>query len=181
MKNLLLLLLTAFTLCCCSKDNDKPKSELEKLPPATQTGANKAGCLVDGKAFIPKGNFPGGAALICNYTDGLNFSLSINENINNNIKTIGVASLNQNLNDNIGTTFQLSEFGANSKFGEYNINSVASPDPNYFKTTSTIVGELVITNHNFSQAILSGTFWFDAINSEGKIVKVREGRFDAHY
>ena len=58
MKNLLLLFLTTFALSCCNKDdNPKPKTELEKLPPATQTGANTAGCLVNGVAFLPKGYF----------------------------------------------------------------------------------------------------------------------------
>ena len=52
MKNLLLLLLVTFAISCCNKgDDDQPKTELEKLPPATQTGANTAGCLVNGVAF----------------------------------------------------------------------------------------------------------------------------------
>jgi flagellar basal body rod protein FlgG len=50
-----------------------------------------------------------------------------------------------------------------------------------YKTTSTITGELKITNHNFDKAILSGTFWFDAINSKGEKIQVREGRFDMEY
>jgi len=40
---------------------------------------------------------------------------------------------------------------------------------------------LIITHHDFDNAVLSGTFWFDAINSEGEIVEVREGRFDVKY
>ena len=56
MKNLLLLLLVTFAISCCNKgDDDQPKTELEKLPPATQTGANTAGCLVNGVAFFQKG------------------------------------------------------------------------------------------------------------------------------
>ena len=38
----------------CKKSNTEP-SELSKLPPATQIGANTFGCLVNGKAYIPKG------------------------------------------------------------------------------------------------------------------------------
>jgi flagellar basal body rod protein FlgG len=45
----------------------------------------------------------------------------------------------------------------------------------------TIIGELKITNHNLNKAILSGTFWFDAINSKGEKIQVREGRFDMEY
>lgn len=181
MKNILLLLLTTFTLTCCEKDdNNKPKTELEKLPPATQIGANTAGCLVDGKAFISKGYFPGGTGLTCNYIDGEDFTLSIAENINGKIRSVFIASYNQNLHDNIGTSFQLNENSANSKFGEYIIYNTDSTQDSY-STTSTVIGELKITNHNFNQAILSGTFWFNAVNSNGEKVEVREGRFDMQY
>lgn len=185
MKKLLLLLLTTFTLSCCNKgDDDQPKTELEKLPPATQTGANTAGCLVNGVAFLPKGYFTTGA-LVCNYIDGKDFVLGINERIiqgsTDNIRSISVFSRNQNLHDNVGVSFQLNEDVANSKAGTYMINAPSAPDPNYYSTNSIVTGELKITHHNYNQAILSGTFWYDAVNSNGEIVKIREGRFDMHY
>ena len=52
MKNILII--TMLMLLCaasCKKDN---KNE-DQLPPATQTGANTFGCLVNGKVFVPKG------------------------------------------------------------------------------------------------------------------------------
>ena len=55
MKNLIIILITALALSSCDKDDDKPKTELEKLPPATQIGANTFGCLLDGQAFLPSG------------------------------------------------------------------------------------------------------------------------------
>ena len=36
----------------CKKDDPKPKTELEKLPPATQEGKDTFGCLVNGKAWV---------------------------------------------------------------------------------------------------------------------------------
>ena len=181
MKNLLLLFLTTFALSCCNKDdNPKPKTELEKLPPATQTGANTAGCLVNGVAFLPKGYFSTGN-LTCNYIDGKDFSLRISEDVNGNIRTVFISSYNQNLHDNVNIIFPLKEYGANSKSGEYIINASASPDPNYYSTNSIVNGELKITHHDFNNALMSGTFWFDAVNSNGEIVKIREGRFDMHY
>ena len=186
MKNLLLFILTIFILSSCSNNDDKPKpkTELEKLPPATQTGANTAGCLVNGVAFLPKGYLTAGN-LSCNYIDGKDFSLRISERImqgsNDNIRTVFIFSDNQNLHDNVGTVFPLVQYGANSKSGEYVINAAAYPDSNYYSTNSTITGELVITYHNYNKAILSGTFWFDAINANGEKVEVREGRFDMHY
>ena len=187
MKNLLLLLLTTFTLSCCHKnDDDQPISEIEKLPPATQTGANTAGCLVNGVAFLPKGYFTTGN-LVCNYIDGKDFALDISERImqgaNDNIRSIVVISENQNLHDNVGVTYQLKENAnnSNSKFGAYIINADAPPSPNYYSTNSTVIGELKITYHNYRNEIISGTFWFDSVNSNGQKVEVRNGRFDIHY
>lgn len=55
-------------------------------------------------------------------------------------------------------------------------------DPANISYTNTIKkGELKITRLDLSNSIISGTFWFDAINSNGEIVKIREGRFDMHY
>ena len=42
-----------FVSAGCKKN--KHKTELEKLPPITQTGANTFGCLINGKVYIPKG------------------------------------------------------------------------------------------------------------------------------
>ena len=62
---------------------------------------------------------------------------------------------------------------------EYSLPSIEQlPTLNEVKV---IKGELKITYHNYNNAILSGTFWFDAVNSTGEIVQVREGRFDIHY
>lgn len=185
MKNLILLFSIIITLSCCNKDDyDQPKTELEKLPPATQTGANTAGCLVNGVAFLPKGYLVTGN-LVCDYIDGQDFVLGINERIiqgsTDNIRSITIFSRNQNLHDNVGVSFPLNEDVANSKAGTFIINAPNAPDPNYYTTNSTVTGELKITYHNYNQAILSGTFWFDSINSNGDIVQVREGRFDMHY
>lgn len=175
MKNLILIILTALTLSCCDKDDHKPIAEIDKLPPATKTGANTAGCLVNGEAFLPKGT---GIILNCFYQDGLNFGLSITENKNNILKSIGVASLNQKLE--VGQTYQLTAYNTNTKYGSYIIYYPDFSEDKYL-TTSLITGELKITTHNFDKAYICGTFWFDAINSQGEKVQVREGRFDMEY
>ena len=48
----------------------------------------------------------------------------------------------------------------------------------FFKTKKLITGELKITNLDTTNFIISGTFWFDAIDANGAIVKVTDGRFD---
>lgn len=175
MKNLILILITTFTLSCCSKDDNK--TPLEQLPSATTIGANTAGCLVDGKAILPKGYIPSGN-LVCNYINGKDFSIGFSQSKGNEFLSVGVISYNKSLI--VGETYQLKEYGPNSNFGEYRTvyNDI---EETRYRTNATITGELKITNHNFDKAILSGTFWFDAINKDGKIVKIREGRFDMQY
>jgi len=180
MKNILLLLTFTLTLSCCNKDDDQPIPEINKLPPATKTGANTAGCLVNGVAFLPKGNFTFGN-LSCNYTDGQNFNIRISEKINDNIRSIYVFNYNQELE--VGVTYLLKQNSNNTTspnsyatFADFTNTSGGD-----FNTTDIITGELKITYHNFNNAILSGTFWFDAVNSNGAKVKVRSGRFDMHY
>ena len=187
MKKLIYLLVIAITLNCCSHHNDdQPVSEISKLPPATQTGANTAGCLVNGIAFLPKGYVVPGN-LVCNYTDGENFSLKISEKIfqgsTQMLRSVIFGSQNQNLHDNVGVSFALGQnnYDGYSKFGTYVINGAFTDDPNYYSTSSTITGEFKITYFNYNQAIISGTFWYDAINSTGQKVEVRNGRFDMHY
>jgi hypothetical protein len=45
----------------------KEKKGIDGLPPATQTGANTFGCLVNGVLFIPKGNSSGTTFKQVNY------------------------------------------------------------------------------------------------------------------
>lgn len=75
-----------------------------------------------------------------------------------------------------GQTYQLKEYKEGSKWGEYMIDSKI-----LYSTTSIVTGELKITHHDFNRAIISGTFWFDAVNDYGEKVEIREGRFDVHY
>lgn len=182
-KNLILIFLTALTLSCCDKDDNK--TPLEQLPPATTTGANKAGCLVDGQAFLPKGSSQFGPTLSCFYQqdkDGYHFGLSIVEKSSTEDKSVNI-SLNPNqlvenstytlgLRTNNGTSYD-------SNFGEYIIFYNLNSDKE-FRTSSLNIGEVKITKLDTQKRIISGTFWFDAILS-GEIIEIREGRFDMHY
>ena len=68
----------------------------------------------------------------------------------------------------------------NSNFGEFWITSNIVNAIQY-TTTATVTGELKITKLDTQQRIISGTFWYDAINSDGEKVEIREGRFDMRY
>ena len=176
-KTILLLVITAIFSCCKNNDNTST-NPIDQLPQATQIGANTAGCLVNGEAFLP--NNGSVIPLSCDYLDGEDFTLKISNEINNDLFTILISIYNTPLQ--VGQTYELNTmFETNAKSGEYFINTSPSPSPNYYSTTPTVIGELTITHHDFDNAFLSGTFWFDAINSNGEIIEVREGRFDMEY
>jgi hypothetical protein len=178
MKKKILLIGILLTLNSCSEKDNPTLTPLEQLPKATKTGANTAGCLVNGEAFLPKGFFPSGN-LICYFINQENFSLDISNKENSNINSIviGVDNLQLEVNKVISlNTRRL----INSKFAEYNILKDNGNDELY-STTPQITGELIITHHDYNNAIISGTFWFDAVNNIGEKVEVREGRFDMKY
>ena len=178
----LLLLPLLIILFSCNKDDDKPADPVDLLPPATQTGANTAGCLVDGEPFIPKGPITGGN--LRQYYDGKNFFIRILRKSDDNISTgVGVflEGLDKPLEMGKINVLNIDFMGSITKTGLYHIGSAPPPRPGFYQTNNNVTGEMVITHHDFDNAILSGTFWFDAINSEGEIVEVREGRFDIKY
>ena len=178
MKHLALILMLTLIVSSCNKDDDNSSTNpIDQLPPATQVGANKAGALVNGEAFLP--NNQSVIPLVCNYLDQEDFALGISKRVNGIYYVIYIYIGNTQLQ--VNQTYILEHYASDSKFGEYVINNGSPPNPNYYSTTELITGELTITHHDYDNAILSGTFWFDAVNSDGTIVEVREGRFDMEY
>ncbi|NRB60630.1 MAG: hypothetical protein HRU50_11915 [Winogradskyella sp.] len=174
---LLLIFFLIGSLSCDKNDDDNNGSQnpIDQLPPATQTGENTAGCLVNGEAFLP--NNGSIQPLVLNYLNGEDFTLGISREVNGSLYTIRISQFNIPLQE--GETYLLNtEFTGSPSSAQYIINTFPPPSPNYYSTNSMVTGELTITSNDFNNAILSGTFWFDAINSEGDIVEVREGRFD---
>src|SRR5688572_6427109 len=94
---LIALALTVIIGCKCKKKKkDEDINQVGLLPPLTHTGANKAGCLVNGQAFLPYGYVAGGN-LGCFYQDGKDFGFHITEKKNGILKGINIASLNDSL------------------------------------------------------------------------------------
>jgi hypothetical protein len=182
MKNLLILLLTTFALSCCNKDDEtKPKTELEKLPPATQTGANTAGCLINGEVFIPhqEGLSP---SLQCNYEyiDGeFYFNIAFSDSRNGGVKSVSVNHNRVTLHS--GNIYTLNKNTVNDGDFTGGGGTYFPTLQNFYRTNTLKTGELKITRLDLSNSIISGTFWFDAVNAAGDKVEIRQGRFDMHY
>ncbi|MFL0093084.1 hypothetical protein V2740_15900, partial [Tenacibaculum maritimum] len=75
-KTILLIGILLTTFLSCSQKEVPTLTPLQQLPKATKIGANTAGCLVNGEAFLPKGHFSTGN-LNCFYVNQKDFSLNI--------------------------------------------------------------------------------------------------------
>lgn len=187
-----------FITCClllvtfisCNKDDDPvpqptPQlTEIEKLPPVTQTGANKVGCLLNGKAFLPSGTRPGGGNPnpYCGYYHDnfvLAFSIVRNENNTSMLGSETIALYTSDIILEEGSTYSLKGSTSNHSAGYTHYNSITNEDS--YDTTNEFTGELYINKLDKTNNIISGTFWFDAVNEQGKKVEIREGRFDMKF
>lgn len=166
-----LLLLTAAQ---CEKDIPP----IDQLPPATQTGENTFGCLVNGEAFKPKGNPLGGPILQAYYQfvdGGYWFGLTVKNNEKDILRGLAIHTTKREIHEGETLILEIqAEGNASAHF------SLGGGGVKYV-TTETITGELTITRFDQINNIVSGTFWFDAINEAGEIVQVREGRFDMQF
>jgi hypothetical protein len=170
----------------CEKDQNIP--EIDKLPLATQIGADTFGCMVDGKAFMPrKSGWFGGPVLLAQYQyltlngkTGNYFMLTADDQKTYPNEIRGV-SLSAQCVDLEPKTYVLDEYNTLFKLaGKYDILD-ESLNFNRFYTNLINKGELTITRFDDINQIMSGTFWFDAVNDKGDKVEVREGRFDVHF
>ncbi len=109
MKKLLLLLIIPLTFSCCNNDDDNPPTNpVDQLPPATQTGANTFGCLLDGELFLP-GNSQNPLDCVYQFVNGgYYFSLQANKRDgDNNLILLGLSTNNLQLFEN--QTYSLNE------------------------------------------------------------------------
>ena len=159
---------------------DTPLTELEKLPPATQTGANIFGCLVNGVAWLPNGSKPqNGGSNIQVYVDptfqGGAFYV-IGHQYNNPTSFISIGSGNC-------TNSGIYDFTNNLNSSSYKksiLGSLAcelfSSDVGTYKS-----GFLNISKYDLTKGIFSGTFEFKLYYSQslcGDTVRITKGRFN---
>lgn len=175
-RQIIILLISFATLFFfqCRKNN--------QLPPETQTGANTFGCLVNGKVFKPKGSPFGGPILSCAYQNingGYSFQLKAKQDLGDELLSIGLFT--DSLPIAQGETIKLSQHHVSGK--SYGLHGKYPRGMNgmLYYTEPVGSGELHIIKFNKTNQIVSGTFWFDGVNTSGEKVQVREGRFDMKY
>ncbi len=179
-----LLCFLLFTNMKCKKDNQNP---VDQLPPATHEGKETFGCLVNGEVFLPKGINLGGPQLSSYYqylnsptAQGYYFNVSASKKNGGDKGTEGVSISSNNFPIHQGEKYVLkNSLDKSGIYGTYGI--FIGIEINNFSTKGTYQGELYISKFDDANQIVSGTFWFDAVNDKGEKVEVREGRFDVHF
>ena len=160
-------------LLSASCKKEKSNNPVDNLPPATQTGENTFGCLVNGEVFTAKNKALGSFDLFKEYT------------FYNGSMLLTVSAYNSKNNSQILIHIRDLEVKNDAKFilnsndtplGEYVIthNGVF----NSYKTNLTNNRVLEVSRYDNKLSILSGKFSFDAVNANGEKVEIREGRFD---
>lgn len=184
MKTCLLLPLAAALLTASSCKKDAPDAG---LPPATQVGANTAGCLINGQTFVPKAY--GGSPLSSPipaleggfYFDSL-YYLSLNGQLNGQGISVtlflrrpksGVFLLNRN------TQFYpqgVSLYVLNH--ATYRISGAAGGET--YVTNARHTGRVEFTKADKPSGLSAGTFSFSAVSNKDstKTITIENGRFD---
>lgn len=170
------ILLTITLLTSCGNDDDSnPQDPIDQLPPATQTGENTFGALLDGETFIPSGGIN---PLDCVYqlVNGERFfTLQGNQQDENfNLIRLSLATNASELSPNV--TYQLMSNNPGNVYGAFFLNTDQT-----FTDGSNYTGELTITRLDLNAQIVSGTFFYDVIDGNGQLRQIREGRFDMRF
>lgn len=160
-------MLTTFTLSCCNNEDDKPQNPIDQLPPATQTGANTFGCLINGEPFVVS-NTSNQTAI---YQGGV---LQIGGGIDNSIMDKRI-SINISAPINLNTPYDLTLFPNNLAI------FVNNGEGCYYDYDHTTSGTLTITKFDQTNFIISGTFNFSTQTNECENINITNGRFDLQY
>lgn len=181
MKKLFLLLIITIAFSCCNNDDDNnPTNPIDQLPPATQTGAQTIGCLVNGEPFIDNASFNN----FYQFIDG-EYYLVINWEMNtsNGFKDGQIAISKINIQEN--QTYILNKSGyIDGDYTGAGATFVSNIPEIYgqYETNSNYTGKIHFTRFNTENFIMSGTFEFEAQDIfSGETISITHGRFDMNY
>ncbi|RSK37575.1 hypothetical protein [Hymenobacter metallilatus] len=171
----LYLALALLTQCSSCKDHD-PSPE-QQLPPATQTGANTFGCLINGQAYLPAG-YDGTSNYAVLYDPGYNggtLDIRTYNAAGNNDQYLSVSS------DGVNQVRTYSMNGSSSSVGFYFRDAAHSTSCALINTSDNSIyrkGSLTITRLDLQAGIISGTFEAKLAKPGCDTVRITQGRFD---
>ena len=194
MKTTILILATIFLVASCSKKDDEPTTPLDQLPAITTTGANTAGCLINGQLLIPKNGSQaiGGSP---------SFGLKLNAGGNFHPPTIGgdyfqLEIANKKDTDGSGLILWIKNMSAGNgnyivgqsngelyNLGPNNNQIIVGITKNGFNKTyysGTDAGTITVTRFDYANGVYSGIFSSTLYNKDEPTEKIQisDGRFD---
>ena len=137
------------------------------LPLPTRSGRNIFGCKVDGTTLKTSTRILRDNPISAGYDRDNVFYVSGND-----------------FNNDLAVELDIRKLTKEGKYKLDNINlgflDNRSYPKEYYETTKNHTGEVCITKLNANKRIISGTFWFEAVNRRDStdVVKVSRGRFD---
>ena len=168
-----LLLAALLGLSQCKKNDPDP---LSQLPPATQTGANTFGCLVNGQVWTPRGN---------NGTS--NYSIAYDSGLNGGVFDLAVYRYGTGSSKQQNIVFYANQAGQAKSYSfrspqrtraSFNDGETGCYWSSRDSATTYRRGTLTITRLDLSTGIISGTFAFTLYKPGCDTIKVTQGRFD---
>ena len=154
-----------FSAWSCEKDNEP------QLPLITQTGKDTFGCLINGEIWLPKAYdlFPVKYIVLERVNDQRVWHIGVRQGAASNFYfSINEDSLKEGkINIPVDESNDIGIYHASQRF-----------DNSSFRWNYNLPGELIITRLDTVNKVISGTFWFDLINSNYKKIEIRDGRFD---
>lgn len=152
-----------------SCENDPSPNELAKLPPATQTGKNTFGCLVNGKAWVTRTSID----VTSFYQSG---ALQISAGINESGRDQGISLILLNSVFQ-GVSYDLTSDPQNQS----GFSWIKSPMICFYGAEDTLTGDLTITKLDQANLIVAGVFEFTTVVAGCDTIRVTAGRFDLNY
>ncbi len=164
MKSLFILLLAITLNACSSNDDDNPQDPVSQLPPATMTGENTFGFLLNGKPINVTNSddqfaiFQGGFVQF----GAKGVTLVVDNPIEKNIAYSLVLN-----NQNKAKSRLTQELASNSLC--------------IYEFADTYSGTVTFTNIDTVNYIISGEFNYSTVNNLCENIKITNGRFDLQY
>jgi hypothetical protein len=173
MKNLITTIICTTFLFGCNK------TKTAVLPPATTTGANTFGCKVNGvvcatSQYNHNTGFGTG--------EGVSFAGWFTDNdlsiFAHTFNPEFDFAIDINYDGKTGTYYSNGESLFKSVISDNSNGSSTGLNSNVYKTDSLNLGVFNITKFNIVEDHVAGTFNIRAINKNGDIINITEGRFD---
>ena len=163
------------TAACTKADDDTPTTPLDELPPATQEGHNKMGCLIDGVPWKNRGGSITTPSIRGNYgsTPPRVSVVALDRTPDNedNSREVLTLRINPLLEGNMPLDLKSVELEWGS-----------SISPQIFHLDTIAPAVVNVAHHNSITRVLAGTFHCTLVNEEeNRRLTVTNGRFDVIY